>query len=461
VDGEHAYGVAVGSSGPNSGSEIYVAGRTNGMLAQPAQGTDAFLRKYAPNGDVIWTRQFGAPNAGQGSADYANAVAATTGGEIYVVGEVQGTFPGETKVGGLFDSFVTRFSSDGLQSWTRQFGTAFEDGAYGIAVDSTAELPVIYVVGFASGPLPGQTAIGLADSYVRRYDIDGFETGTLQFGNNANDQAYSAASDATGVYVAGYINANPFNDAYVGRIPPPPDVNPVGVVNNASFTPHPAPVAAGSIAAVFGTNLNDGSSVFFSDFDDNTGKLVTSLGGTSATVDGTPAPIFYSTSGQIGVQIPFEVAGQPSSSIVVTVAGQSSVPRIFNLSPSAPGIFAANQAGTGIAAVLHQDGITPVTEQDPAHPGEVLVFFATGLGALAPVLETGAPSIGNQTVTPVTATVDGVQATVQFSGAAPFFVGLNQVNLEIPAGTRTAANIPVVFSIGGQQSNEVTIPVAP
>ena len=77
------------------------------------------------------------------------------------------------------------------------------------------------------------------------------------------------------------------------------------------------------------------------------------------------------------------------------------------------------------------------------------------------LFRSGAPSVGNQTVTAATVAIDGAQAAVDFSGAAPGFVGLNQVNLRIPSGTRTAPNIPVVLTIGGKQSNAVTIPVGP
>lgn len=99
--------------------------------------------------------------------------------------------------------------------------------------------------------------------------------------------------------------------------------------------------------------------------------------------------------------------------------------------------------------------------QNPAQPGEVLVFFATGLGALTPALETGEPSAGNQTITPATATIDGLSAIVQFAGAAPGFVALNQINIVVPLNVGTGNDIPVVLNIGGQPANTVTIPVAP
>lgn len=168
----------------------------------------------------------------------------------------------------------------------------------------------------------------------------------------------------------------------------------------------------------------------------------------------------YSTSGQLGVQIPFETAGQTSATIRVTVAGQTSVPRTFAIDALAPGTFTVTSDGRGTAAVLHQDGVTPVTAQNPAKPNEIVVFFATGLGVLSPPLGTGEPSAGNRTATP-TVTIDGASAEILFSGAAPGFVGLNQINLRIPPNTRTAANVPVVLSVGGKQSNAVTMPVAP
>ena len=277
-------------------------------------------------------------------------------------------------------------------------------GANGVAVNATGA----YFVGFNDGEaLPGTTAQGGWDAWVRVYDANGNVLATRQFGTNGNDTANGVAADSTGVYIggqAGYGAAFPGQtnsggtDGFVLRIPPPPDVSVGGVVNNASFASSPAPLAPGSIAAVFGSNLNDGSSMLFSSFGSDN-RLVTTLGGTSATINGTPTPIFYSTLGQIGLQIPFEVSGQTSATILVTVAGQTSTPRTINLDVAAPGIFTANQQGTGIAAVLHQDGITPVTIQNPAHPNEVVVFFVTGLGALNPALATGAPSVGNQTVT--------------------------------------------------------------
>jgi uncharacterized protein (TIGR03437 family) len=448
---DEAHAVAVDTTG------VYITGRTNGTLGESSQGGfDLFLRKYDPSGTVVWTRQFGTS-----STDDAYAVGVNASG-VYVGGDTVSTFPGATKAGGLYDAFAAKFDLAGNQQWVRQFGTQYDDWVYGIAASTAG----IYFAGYAGDPLPGQREGGV---FARRYDANGNETGTVQFVGGGNDVARGAAADGSGVYISGYVvfASTAFGprpevfgdrDAFVFKIPNPPEVSQGGVVNNGSFAPSPAPVAPGSIAAVFGTNLNDGTFVLASSFGAN-GRLTTTLGGASATVNDISAPMFYSTPGQLGIQIPFEVTGT-SATIRVTVSGQTSVPRTFSIDTVAPGVFTTTADGKGTAAVLHQDGVTPVTAQNPAKPNEVVVFFVTGLGVLAPPLATGEPSSLNRTGNPIV-TIDGSSAEILFAGAAPGFVGLNQINVRIPPNTRTGASIPVLITASGKQSNAVTIPVAP
>ena len=385
-------------------SGIYITGRTNGVLGDSNLGSfDFFLRKYDASGTVVWTRQFGT-----NTTDAAYAVTVNASG-VYVGGETSGAIAGYTKVGnGLYEALVAKFDLAGNQQWVREFGTRYEDAVYGIAATTAG----IYFVGYAGDPLPGQSSPG---TFVRRYDANGNETGTAQYaGATDTEWAYGASADGSGVYVCGFVNfastafgprplAFSGSEMFVFKIPNPPDVGEGGVVNNGSFAPSPAPVAPGSIAAVFGTNLNDGTFVLGSSFESN-GRLSTTLGGASATINNIPVPLFYSTPGQLGIQIPFETTGS-SATIRVTVAGQTSVPRTVSIDTVAPGIFTTTADGKGTAAALHQDGVTPVTAQNPAHPNEVVILFVTGLGALSPPLATGEPSpptlnrVGNPVVT--------------------------------------------------------------
>ncbi len=245
-----------------------------------------------------------------------------------------------------------------------------------------------------------------------------------------------------------------------------PTVNALGVVNNASFAAGSNPVAPGSIAAVFGTNMNDGSSVLFSSFGAD-GRLVTTLGGAQVTINGSAVPIFYSTPAQLGIQIPADLTGS-SASIQVTIGGETSAAQMIPLAPVAPGLFSTDQSGQGQGAILIANtnilvaptGSIPGRESRPAKPGDFITIFCTGLGGVSPALADGQPGTNNTTVEKPSVTIDGVPATLQFSGIAPGFVGLDQVNVQVPAGTRTANDIPVVLTIGGKQSNTVTIAVS-
>jgi uncharacterized protein (TIGR03437 family) len=240
-----------------------------------------------------------------------------------------------------------------------------------------------------------------------------------------------------------------------------------GVVNNASFSPDPAPMAPGSIAAIFGSNMNDNSSNANSTFVN--GKLATGLGAASVKINGIDAPMFYSFPSQIGVQIPFELAGQTSAQLVLTVAGQSGTPRTIFLSPTAPGIFTLNQAGTGQGAILIANsdilvapaGSVPGRTTRPARRGEIITIFCTGLGAVSPALITGAPPGASTTSPQATVTIDGLPASVSYSGTAPTFVGLYQVNATVPQGSRLANDVAVTISLGGKTSNTALIAVGP
>src|SRR5439155_520234 len=88
---------------------------------------------------------------------------------------------------------------DGNELWTRQFGTAGLDQAIGIAVDASG----VYVTGNTTGTFPGQTSAGGEDAFARKYDLNGTELWTRQFGTAGYDLANSIAVDASGVYVAG------------------------------------------------------------------------------------------------------------------------------------------------------------------------------------------------------------------------------------------------------------------
>jgi hypothetical protein len=189
-----------------AGSAVYVGGSTDtGAPGLASFGAwDGFIRKYDQNGNTLWTREVG--TAGD---DVVNAVAADSSG-VYVAGVTDGTFPGATNAGHE-DAFLQKYDTNGNLLWTQQFGTANQDVADGVAVDSTG----VYVAGSTAGSLDG-TAAGMLDGFVRKYSL----TGTLQWGNQfgtpLNDETYGVATDSTGVYLVGYAEGSLGGAAFPG-----------------------------------------------------------------------------------------------------------------------------------------------------------------------------------------------------------------------------------------------------
>jgi len=252
---------------------------------------------------------------------------------------------------------------------------------------------------------------------------------------------------ANNLYVTAY---------FVGRSN---SINAGGIVNNASYAS--SGVVPGEIVAIFGTNLTDGSSCLPPScnptFGSN-GKLNTTMAGAQVTVDQTPVPIFYATPGQLGVQIPFELTGT-SATVVVSVRGQASAPASINLGTVSPGIFTATADGKGAGAITHVNG-SAVSAQNPARPAELVIFYATGLGQVAPAVPTGALPVGiSSTVAQVTLSIGGITVVPEFAGLAGCCVGLNQINARIPVGVTRSDAVPVILNIGGKSSNMATIAV--
>lgn len=222
----------------------------------------------------------------------------------------------------------------------------------------------------------------------------------------------------------------------------------------ASYT---SPVAPGSIASVFGD-------FFVSTPVSATGlPLPSSLSGLSLQFDsGAPAPLFFVSGGQANLQVPWELAGQPQANLAASLSGQNGAAQTVNLATFAPAIFSTNSTGSGQGAILN-GSYHLVDVSNPATPGStVLQIFCTGLGPVSNQPQTGSPAplspLAYTTTTP-TVTVGGVPTDVSFSGLAPGYVGLYQVNAQVPVGLAANNAVPVVISMEGTASNTVTIAV--
>jgi uncharacterized protein (TIGR03437 family) len=244
----------------------------------------------------------------------------------------------------------------------------------------------------------------------------------------ATDLAAGGSSlDLSGNAAATYQATRPLLALAVG----PQDANfaASAVVNAATFT---SGIAPGGIMAIFGAGLS--------------APGAPSVPATTVDMDGTAAAVIFASPFQINAQVPPGIAPGVHTLRVSSPYGvaQQSV----SVSAVAPAIFQMGSSTAG--AVLNQD----FSMNGPANPlprGQVLVVYATGLGAVA---RQGQLSV---TVATVTAVVNGQELPAAFAGLAPGYIGLYQVNVPIPAATAPGLGVSLTLKEGGQVSNTVAV----
>jgi uncharacterized protein (TIGR03437 family) len=262
------------------------------------------------------------------------------------------------------------------------------------------------------------------------------------------------------------------------------------VVNGASFSAGTV-AAPGTIVSIFGCNF--GSKDNLSPFP------ATSFQGVSATFNGVAGPLFAvaASADQINVLVPTELPGSGTVPVQVQNSAGPSASFSLQMSAATPGIFRwtdPSKASRKNGAVLFANtawGVVPAsmatalgwtscaglsaaaTCGQPAGAGDYVEIFVTGLGTATPggdpngkVLPTGsvAPANGSvlyQTVQKPIVTIGGVATPVLFSGIAPGFAGLYQINVQVPSGVTAGDDVPIVASMPNGTSDSVTIGLHP
>lgn len=227
-----------------------------------------------------------------------------------------------------------------------------------------------------------------------------------------------------------------------------------GIVNGASFALNPlSQVSPGSIISIFGTNLSS-TTVAAQSF-----PLPTRLASTTVAIGGIPAPLFSVSPTQINAQVPFELTGT-TASLVVQNGVASSAAVLLTATPVLPGIFSLDSSGTGPGAITHASNQLLVTADSPAEAGEFVQIFSTGLGKVIPAISSGRAGRLqplSETASRVTVSMNAVAAPVNFAGLAPGWVGVYQVNAQVPEGIR--GTVAVRLTVEGVLSNTVTMEV--
>jgi virginiamycin B lyase len=210
--------------------------------------------------------------------------------------------------------------------------------------------------------------------------------------------------------------------------------------------------APGGLVTIFGEGLVATESIAGSL------PLPRTLGGATVRFGSVAAPLLIAYPGQINAQVPFET---PPGPVRVEVRrGPMTMTQTVTILPAAPALFSVDRSGEGPGVIAHAADFQLVTSTNPARAGEFVAIYATGLGLLEGEVESGAlpPEPAPRSRMQPEVTIGGRTARVTFAGAAPLFPGVNQINVEVPAGLAPGAH-PVRAVTGGVASNTVTLEV--
>ncbi|MGD0299765.1 MAG: SBBP repeat-containing protein [Bryobacteraceae bacterium] len=414
--------------------------------------------------------------------DGANAIAVDSAGNAYVAGTTDSTnFPVTvpTSPPGLFLTVLDPTGTKLVFSTTvaiTDFGQPPYPSANPVAV-LLQKAGGFYVLGDVGGALAGDTSGNPAPKspndapFTLQFDASFNVLEALTYGSIPNFLSAAAATDpATGnLVLAGNFS---------GTLPPPgtltgpggagdivvltlvptkisvaqPTIN--AVVNGASFVA--AGIAPGEIATIFGTDLTSSTGINLT----SGLPLPTTFQNVTVMVNGSAAALFavdnVNGQQQINFQVPFEVSGTTANVAVVNNMSTGLTVAVPVLAVH-PGIFNYTAGGLVFGAILHAN----FQLADTGHPvvaGETVLIYCTGLGAVSSPPADGAAGNGQETMAKPVVSIGGANAAVSFSGLAPGFVGLYQINAQIPAGVKSG-NQPVTITMGSTSSNSVLLPV--
>ncbi len=252
------------------------------------------------------------------------------------------------------------------------------------------------------------------------------------------------------------VRAKVYRPAAVNPKPMQAAAGDVAIVNSASFL---AGVSPGGLATIFGHNLTDVTGVVTA----STNPFPTQLANVSVVINGIYAAIYtiaYANGeDQISVQVPYETpTGLGAARVQVYDYGSLVADIQADSFDEDPGIFAYQG---NYALALRYPDYSLIGPNNPAARGDILILYTTGLGPLTqtPRDGYGAPSdVLASTIDPFQVNVAGSQCKVFFSGLAPGFVGLYQINLQLPSDL-PAGNLDIQIASPYANSQVATLPV--
>jgi uncharacterized protein (TIGR03437 family) len=258
----------------------------------------------------------------------------------------------------------------------------------------------------------GAKRLNMDNSEIGWTDL--LNAGGVYFGISAGGQSFTGLVDL------------PAGGAEAVVVKPGPSIK---LVAPAAAVIAPLVVVPRMLIAIYGTNLDQAA----------------------VSINGTPLTVLYSSAQQINAVLPAQLDAGLVKLLVQNAAGLQT----FNLyvEPVFPAIFVSGQPGGKMAAALNAITGSVVSATNPLRAGDYLEIFLTGLGGTV-----NKGSLDYATVQP-TVTLGGVDCPVTFAGAAPGFMGLDQINCRVPAGLGVQTASPLIVTSGVRSSPVATVAV--
>ena len=246
-------------------------------------------------------------------------------------------------------------------------------------------------------------------------------------------------------------------------------------IMNAASLQASTPVAPGGVVSLFGTGFGDGADT------DPGASWPTSLANLEVVVNDTnTAPLQFVHPRQINLQMP---TGTPGGSARVAVRLSDTAELMAGttvlVTSSAPGLFTTSLDGFAPGPVLNTDG-SRNSSSAPAAKGSVISLFGTGQGPVSPPVANGGVAPAAPTANTVAVPTSDIQTcstrqpslcvilgnsasavlgNIQFSGLTPGFVGIWQIDVQIPQTAPSGNAVPVTAVINGAPSNSITVAI--
>ena len=476
--------LSVGASG-----SVFVGGDTQGDDITPTQGAWISADNGASEGFVAemnaslsgfaWLTFVGGNGMDSAPTDSLNLFQSASDGSIWVSGSTtESTFP---VLAGAYQSqlspvsaasgYLVHLSSDGSKALA---STYLPTPIASMALDGSSNV----ILSQASGVFPGVQYVNFQATpgaqWPCQQPVPGDPVGAGFMGffgeiDSAGQRLLWGTWTGPSVPIgpaAAALNGNPIvagnvpgsNNVTLTAMTTAPGPTLVETCIAQSGSPYVASglLAPGEIFSIYGAGFGPAQGVAAQP---SGNAIATELGGVQVFVEDTPLPLLYVSSAQINLVAPYLLTGRTAAHIRIVTADATSNEVVLGVRPAAPEIF---ESQPGTAAILNQDG-TVNSQNNPAHIGDTVAMFVSGVGQTMPAGVDGSipQAAGDTPVLPIRVQLNFTFANITYAGSAPGLVsGASQVNFQIPQMPPYGAGPPypaaLVMDVGAASSGTIT-----